>query len=905
MVQFYDTDQFLINSLNDYVGSGLKAGHTCIVILTAEHLKELEKLLLADGLDLTAAAQSGQYVPVDAIDRRSKFLADEPPDAERFVNALGDVIVDARKNGRHVRVVGEMVALLWAEGRYDQVIRLEQLWDDLGKRLQFSLFCAYPMTSLTGTDSPERSFGDICALHSRIVPAESYSESAEPGDRLNSIVSLQQKAKSLEAEIGRRTIAETSSAHLAAIVESSDDAIISKTLEGRILTWNKAAERIFGYTADEVIGQSIYLLIPPDRVSEEPGILGKLKRGERIDHYETVRLSKSGRSIDVSLTVSPIKDKSGKIVGASKIARDITESKLAQARLREQAEIIEIINRTGQMLSAELNLQNVMQTVTDAATLLTGAKFGSFFYRVADPKGGVSLLHEHSGMIQGAFEDFELPKAADIFGPAFRAGGIVRIDNAATDPRYGKTSPYYGLPAGDFPVVSYMAVPVVSRSGEVLGGLFFGHSSEAEFTERDERIVEGLAAQAAIAMDNASLYELSQREKSKAEAANRAKDEFLATVSHELRTPLSAILGWVHLMRRSALDESIKAQAIDCIERSAKLQSQLIEDILDVSRVITGKLRLNKGPVDMATVVNAAIDSVQLAVESKGVQLQVVMDPLARRVYGDAVRLQQVVWNLLSNAIKFTPNGGQIRVNLERADSSARIIVSDTGIGISSDFLPYVFDRFRQADGSSTRRFGGLGLGLALVRHLIEMHGGTVRVDSPGEDRGSTFTISVPLMTSQERASQNSIEANTAGPNEDRLPTDKALPSLENTQVLLVDDDRDTLEVLTVMLTECGARVQTASTAAEAFEMLRLYRPDVLVSDLAMPGEDGYSLIRRIRSLESEESRQIPAIALTAYARVEDRMQALTSGFDMFVPKPVEPDELVTTIATIIRPRNH
>ena len=696
--------------------------------------------------------------------------------------------------------------------------------------------------------------------------------------------------------------AEETRLHLAAIVESSDDAIISKSLEGVILSWNKGAERIFGYTAEEIVGKSIYTMIPPDRHAEEPNILERLRRGERIDHYETVRVAKDGRRVDVSLSVSPIKDKQGRVIAASKIARDITERKHVEARLREQAEIIETINHTGQVLSAELNLQKVVQVVTDAGTELSGAQFGAFFYNVLDSNGESYLLYTLSGVPRESFANFPMPRNTELFAATFNGERTVRIDDVKKDPRYGKNPPYDGMPAGHLPVTSYLAVPVVTRSGQVLGGLFFGHAKAGRFTERHEQLVEGLAAQAAIAMDNARLYELSQRERAKAEAANRAKDEFLATVSHELRTPLNAIIGWAHMLRTGRLDPQTAERAIETIERNAKSQAQLIEDILDVSRVITGKLRLNVGPVDVVSVITAAIDSVQLAADSKAIKLAVVLDPSTRHISGDASRLQQVVWNLLSNAIKFTPAGGHIEVRLECADANVRVVVSDTGSGISKEFLPYIFDRFSQADGTLTRKQGGLGLGLAIVKHLTEMHGGTVHAESDGPGRGTTFSIELPRMLGR-RPDDRREETALRWRREERHDMKRgALPSLAGVQVLVVDDDRDTLEMVTAVLTKYGAAVQGAASVDEAIETLQWHKPDVLVSDLAMPGEDGYSLIRKVRAAEAEGARQLPAVALTALVRIDDRVRALSEGFNMFVPKPVEPDELIAAIANLAEP---
>ncbi len=354
------------------------------------------------------------------------------------------------------------------------------------------------------------------------------------------------------------------------------------------------------------------------------------------------------------------------------------------------------------------------------------------------------------------------------------------------------------------------------------------------------------------------------------------------------------------MIRNARLDEKTSARALETIERNAKSQAQLVEDLLDVSRVVTGKLRLNIELVDAASVINAAIDSVQLAAESKDIRLAVTLDPSARRVAGDPSRLQQVVWNLLSNAIKFTPAGGRVEVRLERSGREAEITVNDTGAGVRQDFLPFIFDRFRQADGTSTRRHGGLGLGLAIVRHLVELHGGTVSADSPGEGLGATFTIRLPLASARGRTTRRAGESAAAPrPADEAAVQSMPIPNLDGVRVLLVDDDTDTLGMVTAMLAEYGAAVQTASTAAEALEALEWFEPTVLVSDLAMPDEDGYALIEGLRAGEAASGKRTPAVALTAYVRVEDRALALSAGFNMFVHKPVEPLELITAISNL------
>jgi PAS domain S-box-containing protein len=855
--QFYENDSFLLNSLVGFIGAGLGAGDGCVIVATNEHREELNKRLEDRGLDVAAASSCGQYISLEAGEILATFMLDGSPDPGLFAEVIGGVIARAAEGRGRVRIFGEMVALLWAEGNHTAAISLEALWNGLQQTRSFSLFCAYPMSGFSGESHTSR-FGEVCAGHSRVIPAESYTALSSPEDRLRAITLLQQKARSLEAEIaerkeaeerlrvselryrrlfetardgilivdpdtrritdanpamtellgvtldellgkelweiglfesleaslesfrelrekhvvncehlplstkdGQRRVveyvsnlyrtnghqviqcnvrditerkrAEEISSHLAAIVETSDDAILSKSLDGIILSWNKGAERIFGYKASEVIGKPIQILIPPHKVDEEPAILERLKRGEHIDHYETVRVTKDGRTVDISLTISPIKDLNGKTIAASKIARDISERKRSEAE-REQ------------------------------------------------------LL---------AYEQ------------------IARAE---------------------------------------------------------------------------------------AETANRLKDEFLATVSHELRTPLNAIIGWSHMLRTGRLDQGNIARAIETIERNAKSQAQLVEDILDVSRAITGKLRLDIAPVDVASVINAAIDCVQLAADSKGIRLEVTLDPSARHASGDSNRLQQIVWNLLSNAIKFTPSGGRVEVRLERAGSALQLKVSDTGQGISPNFLPFIFDRFRQADGTSTRHHGGLGLGLAIVRHLVELHGGTVHADSPGEGCGATFTIKLPIPKEDggKRKAETVSRKDEPFAAENDLHSSTLIPRpLRGVRVLVVDDDRDTLQMLMIVLSEYGAIVEGASSAAQALEVLQSYKPDVLVSDLAMPGEDGYSLIGKMRSLEVENGKQIPAVALTAYVRVEDRARALSAGFNMFVPKPFESNELITAIANL------
>ncbi len=699
---------------------------------------------------------------------------------------------------------------------------------------------------------------------------------------------------------------------LSAIIESAEDAIISKTLSGVITSWNGGAERIFGYTASEAIGKSVTILIPLNHIDEEPTILARIRAGERIEHYETVRLRKDGSLVDISLTVSPIKSADGTVIGASKIARDISGRKRAERELKEQTVILSTINRLGQSLAGELNLQKLVQDVTEASTEITDARVGTFFYNVLNEKGELNTLYAVSGIRREIFDQFPIASPAEIFPSAFKGDGTLIIADVKKDDRYGKSSPFFGVPQEELPITSYLAVPVISRSGEIYGGLFFAHPAKGIFDERSANIVQGLAGQAAITMDNARLFEAAHRARAQAEKAaleasrlyrqaeesSQLKEEFLATISHELRTPLNAILGWALMLRAGQVEAESVSRALDIIERNARAQAQLIDDLLDVSRIVTGKLRMEVRPSNPNQIIEGAIEAIQPAAEAKGVRIHKVIDTGVISISGDPIRLQQIVWNLLSNAIKFTPRGGRVQVRLERVNSHLEIIVSDTGQGISPEFLPHVFDRFRQAEQGTTRQHGGMGLGLAIVKNLVELHGGSVDAASPGRGEGSTFVVRLPV-----------IALYQAEPKEDRvhpaardlLPASECADRLDGLKILIVDDEPDTRDLLKTGLENCGAEVLISGSVEEALKTIQANPPDVLISDIGMPVQDGYELIRKLRLLPAESGGDVPAIALTAYARIEDRLHALRSGYQMHVPKPVELAELVAVTNSLAK----
>ena len=516
-------------------------------------------------------------------------------------------------------------------------------------------------------------------------------------------------------------------AQFTALVDSSEDAIISKDLQGMIRSWNPAAERIYGYTAEEMIGQSILRLLPADRIDEEDLILARLRAGERVEHFQTVRVTRDGRKLHVSLTISPIHDEYGAVIGASKIARDITEQK-------------------------KLEL------------------------------------------------------------------------------------------------------------------------------ERDH------------------LLEREQELRTEAERANRLKNEFLATLSHELRTPLTAISGWAQILQVGKPEEDTVRRAAEVIIRNTNLQTQLIDELLDMNRILMGKLRLDLQMVDPCTILETALESAEPAAAAKQIEVRKALDPRAGQVRGDPTRLLQIIWNLVSNAVKFTPPGGRVTVSLERVDSHMEIAVADTGIGIPAEFLPLVFDRFSQNDTTRTRRHGGLGLGLAIVKHLTELHGGSVHVESEGLDRGSTFRIRLPSSATVARASAEEPLRSLLSDPEVKWQA----PDLSGQEILVVDDDRDAAEMIAHLLGEVGAELTQAHSAAEALARISGGHYALLISDIGMPGMDGFELIRKLRE-SGGNAAGIPAIALTAFGRAEDRRNAMISGFDVFLSKPIDATELIATAARVIR----
>jgi PAS domain S-box-containing protein len=702
-------------------------------------------------------------------------------------------------------------------------------------------------------------------------------------------------------------------AQLRATLEAATDGVLVVDHHDNILHYNRSFLRLWGLT-DEAMANGKLEHVRPHVYSffSNPKVLRA-----KVDDIYAALLPETFDVLElmdgrVFERYSRTQVVDGSVVGRVWSFRDVTLQRRAQAALKEEARLLETLNRLGIALNSRLDVQAVVQTVTDAATELTGAKFGAFFYTVHDGSGGTFQLFALSGAPREAFEKLGHPRPTGLFQPTFMGEGPIRIANVREDPRYGRFGPHHGQPPGHLPVVSYLAMPVISRSGEVIGGLLFGHPEPNVFTERAERLVIGIAAQAAVAMDNARLYEMAQRSsaeraalleaeraaRSNAERMSEVKDQFLATLSHELRTPLSAILGWAQVLKRNATNAASDPQqllkGLETIERNARVQTQLIDDLLDMSRIASGKLRLDIQTVVPITFIEAAIQSQMPAAQAKGIRIERMLDPLAGPISGDPSRLQQVMWNLLSNAIKFTPKDGKVQVTLERVNSHIEINVADTGIGIEAEFLPHVFERFQQADASTTRKYGGLGLGLSIVKNLVELHGGAVKVRSGGKEQGTTFSVQLPLTVAQRGETERRTHPAAAAETGVFSTVD-----LAGLQVLVVDDEPDARELVRHILAECGAQVRVAEGPREAIALINALAPDVLVSDIGMPEMDGFEMLRRVRAQLEPDGRRIAAVALTAFARSEDRIRALQAGFLMHLAKPVEPSELIATVASV------
>ncbi|MCO6429975.1 MAG: PAS domain S-box protein [Deltaproteobacteria bacterium] len=635
---------------------------------------------------------------------------------------------------------------------------------------------------------------------------------------------------------------------LQSIIELSADAIVTKDLNGIILSWNKAAERIFGYSAEEAVGRAITLIIPEERHHEEELILSKIRSGRKVSQFETERRRKDGTLINISVSSSPFTDPDGKIIGATKIARDITVQKKIDAALRESEQRFRMLADSAPVM--------IWMSDENKGGIYFNHRWLEFTGRTLSEESGEGWIRSVHPDDLALFR--ECWQAFDERRPFTLSYRLRRFD-------------------GRYRYVQDTGIPRFNEKGEFEG--FVG--SCIDVTE----------------IKNAEESERAAREQ--AERAGRMKDEFLATLSHELRTPLNAILGWSQLVKRYAASPENLIQGLEVIERNARNQAKLIDDLLDMNRIISGKVKFDITQIDLRSLIDDAIQTVAPAADAKEIKIECEYSSELPVIRGDQSRMQQVLWNLLANGVKFNHRGGLVRVVVRSFGDYIEIAITDTGQGIEPEFLPRVFDRFTQADASSTRQHGGLGLGLAIVRHLVELHGGSVSASSPGKGRGSTFLIILPTFRVASPAIEAMAAVKPANPVR-KVARQAAHRDLNGVRVLIIDDQPDSLSLLRFYLTSAKADVYSADNASDGLEIMRTTLPDIIISDIAMPEMDGYDFMRAIRKLPPSEGGATPGIALTAFAREEDRFLSLRAGYQMHLTKPIAEDELIAAVHEVL-----
>ncbi|MBD2501012.1 PAS domain-containing hybrid sensor histidine kinase/response regulator [Anabaena azotica] len=659
---------------------------------------------------------------------------------------------------------------------------------------------------------------------------------------------LREQQKRVEAELRRsQKITQIQLAEIETIYASAPIGLCFVDTNLRFVRINEYLAQINGRPVSEHIGRTIRDILPELADQLEPHYWQVIESGEPIMNQEVYGFTHSQPSVKRCCSISyyPLKQEDGQILGINVMVQEITERKQNENALRQSEERFRLAINHIPDIFVIYDAQGRIQYVNQAGIITSGKSLDDFIGRTDD----------------------------EVFPPEITKAYLPVLKRTIETKTSQTQECTITLPSKQPYTIIVQYVPLLDSQGEIQQILGITY----DITERKQA--------------ETALQELMQREqvaRQEAEKANRIKDEFLAVLSHELRTPLNPILGWARLLKSGKLDTAKSAEAVDIIERNAKLQVELIDDLLDISRILRGKLTLNITNVNLKSAISAALQTVHLASQAKEIYIETVLPEEIAPVVGDAARIQQVLWNLLSNAIKFTPPSGRVEVRLEQVGSMAQITVSDTGKGINPDFLPYIFEHFRQEDSTTTRKFGGLGLGLAIVRHLVELHGGNIEANSLGVGLGASFTVKLPLITAH--------SANTDDEDKTDIPLD-----LSGIKVLVVDDEPDSLDFVSFVLELYNAEVQTASSPLVAIQILLASKLDVLVSDIGMPGMDGYEFLRQVRTWTPENGGQIPAIALTAYAGEFNRQQAITAGFQMHIPKPIESKTLAAAIAHLIR----
>lgn len=830
-----EMEEDVIKDLHHYLNLSFDDTLVSVPVIAQRSLTGLLVIARGHNLDAEEQWQLSALADQAAIAlRNAKLYEMELAEANRERDQVLTAL--QASNARITRILESITDLFYAldsEWRFVEVnrqteLRLGKKRDELLGKVIWEVFPAARQSLLY--KNLHQAMEENTAMHfeytSKIIPDVWFEAHVYPSTKGLSVY-LRDITARRKGEVTQRL--------MASIVESSSDAIISKDLNGIISSWNNGAERTFGYTADDAVGQSILMLIPDDRLDEEPKILDCIRSGNSINHYETVRRRKNGQLIDISLSVSPIKDEAGVIVGASKIARDITERKRSRTEILFQARLLSAVKQA-------VIATNLEGTVT-------------YWNAFAEKLYGWTIQEAVGARVMDLIPARQSQKDAQAIFTQLKEG------NSWSGEMYVKRKD------GSEFLAMISDSPILNDTGELIG--IVGISVDVTEARQVEE-------------ERAKLLKRERVARAEAEAANRLKDEFLATLSHELRNPLNVVIGYSEILRRGdgTHAEGFVSRAADVIKRNALAQSQLVSDLLDLSRLQMGKLTINRESVSLSTIVTDAIETVKEEAVAKNIALEFESCDSSLLVHADPVRLGQIVWNLLNNAVKFTPQGGKITISLAQQGRTALLSIRDSGQGIPPTFLPHVFEIFRQADASSSRKQGGLGIGLALVKQLAELHGGIVSAESDGIGQGATFKVTLPLQQVQPAAIGNGKKGTTG--------------ILKKKFILVVDDSPETTEMLSKLLQMEGAYVRTARSGFEALSLAESCAFDLVISDISMPEMDGYELLRGLRTLPHMD--HIPALALTGFGRRSDIDRARQAGFAEHFTKPLDIDKLLDTV---------